>query len=92
MFPASSPYVLSVGGTMGPEAGGLEVACQSDGWGTITSGGGFSRAFPLPVWQKESVTNYLSSLSAEVRPSLGFAGRGRGYPDVALAANAYVVI
>ena len=25
MFPASSPYVTSVGGTMGPETGGPEV-------------------------------------------------------------------
>jgi len=29
-FPASSPYVTSVGATMGPEKGSREVGCQSN--------------------------------------------------------------
>lgn len=53
-FPASSPYVLTVGATRGPEVNSPEVACQSeagnndrssaDYFPEITSGGGFSNA------------------------------------------------
>ena len=54
LFPASSPYVLTVGATRGPEVNSPEVACQSgagnldpsstDYFPLITSGGGFSNA------------------------------------------------
>ena len=39
IFPASSPFVLAVGGTQGPERGRREAACQTDaGESAITSG------------------------------------------------------
>jgi kumamolisin len=51
-FPSSSPYVLAVGGTM-LEPSGEEVAwCDNPDTGEGASGGGVSRFFPRPAWQK----------------------------------------
>ncbi len=79
-FPASSPYVLSCGGTR------LELADQriarevvwNDGSGHA-SGGGISDTFDRPPWQA----------SVGLPPSLNPGGRvGRGVPDVAGDADA----
>ena len=73
-FPASSPFVLGVGGTTliasGPNISSETV--WNDGPGSAT-GGGVSRLFPVPQWQQ----------GAGVPPSAnpGHA-RGRGVPDV----------
>lgn len=81
-FPASSPWVLAVGGTQIIEAGGQigsEVVWND---GTMATGGGVSQAFPLPDWQ-----------SAVNVPALADGVRGRGIPDVAAHAapeNGYV--
>ena len=49
MFPASSPYVVAVGGTYGPENGLPEVACSTaNGDTVITTGGGFSNMQSAP--------------------------------------------
>lgn len=42
-FPATSPYITSVGATMGPQVAAEEVACQSNMGGVITSGGASPR-------------------------------------------------
>ena len=59
-FPATSPYVTAVGGTMGPNTGGDEVVCMSDAvpTGVITSGGGFSTYYEakLPVHRREELS------------------------------------
>ncbi|RYG68943.1 hypothetical protein EON64_03960 [archaeon] len=90
IFPASSPYVLAVGGSMGPEKGGVEVACQGDKGGIITSGGGFSNLYPTPDYQQAAVTSYLTSTLSSP-PQGGYNRGGRAYPDIsALAAN-YVI-
>jgi kumamolisin len=81
-FPASSPYVLAVGGTTIPTKGGTQPdivwkegdGLRSDGGGS--SGGGVSAIFPRPDWQK-NVT--ISSVNSG-------AIIGRCIPD--LAANA----
>jgi len=83
-WPASSPWVTSVGATMGIESGSPEIACSVDATGptarasrympSITSGGGFSASIPRPFWQPE------------------YPGKTtRGVPDVSLAGHAYVV-
>eukprot|EP01034_Spumella_vulgaris_P035342 gene35342-43575_t len=59
-FPATSPYVTSIGATQGPESGSAEVACQSDSGGAITSGGGFSTLFKAPAWQMTAVSGFTS--------------------------------
>mmetsp|Transcript_11069 Transcript_11069/g.16653 ORF Transcript_11069/g.16653 Transcript_11069/m.16653 type:complete len:709 (-) Transcript_11069:403-2529(-) len=91
-FPATSPYVTSVGATMGPEQGRPEVGCQSDAGGVITSGGGFSTYYPQPTWQKAAVDTYFSKLAASQIPSAGFNRKGRGIPDVSLIGVNYEFI
>lgn len=87
-FPATSPYVTAVGGTMGLNTGSSEIACQSQLGGVITTGGGFSMYFPTPSWQSKSVTNYLSA----VAPTPGYNPQGRAYPDISLMAVEFPVV
>jgi tripeptidyl-peptidase-1 len=78
-FPASCPYITSVGGT---ESFGPEVA-WSDG------GGGFSKYFSRPWYQREEVDSYLRQVdNATIKylaPYTDFGGRG--VPDV--SAHSY---
>jgi subtilase family serine protease len=74
-FPASSPWVLAIGGTKLVASGG-SIASETvwnDGPGSAT-GGGFSEVFSRPDWQSDFV------------PKRYGATFGRGIPD--LAANA----
>ncbi|KAG6127030.1 hypothetical protein E4U38_006522 [Claviceps purpurea] len=61
-----------------------------------SSGGGFSRLFPAPQYQTEAVASYLQNESQRDHlTSLSQAGyfdaRGRGYPDVSVTANGYLM-
>jgi len=73
-FPASSPYILAVGGSdlsttsIGPET------CCSD------SGGGFSNYFSRPSYQDNAVSTYFKT--ASLPNSALYNATGRGYPDV----------
>jgi len=105
-FPASSPYVIAVGGTEGPEVGDPEVACQGDKRCGITSGGGFSNVYAMPEWQKTHVDNYFNSLESyelpfvverknwkHIIPWTGTYNRyGRAYPDISVIGSNFVVI
>jgi kumamolisin len=76
-FPASSPYVLAVGGTKITTNGTAivsEVAWNSDNG--FATGGGVSEVFPLPEWQQ--------SVKVPLRAD---GGAGRGLPDVAANAD-----
>ena len=69
-FPASSPHVLACGGTK-LEGSGSSISSEvvwNDGSQGGATGGGYSTAFPVPPWQQGIA---------------GFAGKGRGVPDVA---------
>lgn len=68
MWPASSPYITTVGGTTNLKSV----------WGD--GGGGFSNFFPTPEYQKEIVQAYLKSGKAP--PTKHFNTSGRAYPDV----------
>lgn len=75
VFPASSPYVTAVGGTtsFSPEIG------------ASLSGGGFSRLFARPDYQKQDVNQYIMSARQANQlpdPSL-FEITNRAYPDIA---------
>jgi len=84
-FPASSPYVLAVGGTTIPKKGveqpdvvwfeGSGVRNQRDSSGS--TGGGVSAVFPRPDWQKAITIK-------SVNPS---AIAGRVIPDIAANAD-----
>src|SRR5262249_18997710 len=78
-FPASSPWVLGVGGTR-LEADPSTMTISSEVvWNDLAddegaTGGGVSRLFPLPGWQAH----------AGVPPNADGSGKvGRGVPDVA---------
>jgi kumamolisin len=77
VFPASSPWVLAVGGTaMGSSADGIasEVVWNEPGGGA--SGGGVSRLLQRPDWQA----------AIEVAGERPGAFAGRAIPDVSAAA------
>jgi kumamolisin len=78
-FPASSPYVLSCGGTMPTLDSGGAIATESV-WneGFQGTGGGISDVFPVP--------DYQSGLA--LPPSVNDEAVRRGVPDVACAAAA----
>ncbi|MEX8520966.1 MAG: S8 family serine peptidase [Leptothrix sp. (in: b-proteobacteria)] len=75
-FPASSPWVIAVGGTRLASADGKKIseAGWSDGIRSAT-GGGVSALVPLPEWQRDINV-----------PKLRNGVRGRWLPDI--AANA----
>eukprot|EP00117_Sycon_ciliatum_P049273 scpid46799/ scgid34957/ Tripeptidyl-peptidase 1; Tripeptidyl aminopeptidase; Tripeptidyl-peptidase I len=79
-FPASSPYVTSVGATSIGEPGNMnQSAPEVSIW---FSGGGFSRSFPRPSYQDAVVEKFLRT--AERLPSADYFNRSnRAFPDVA---------
>lgn len=76
-FPATCPWVTSVGATAA--------------WGgpATYSAGGFSDVFARPAWQAGAVGAYVDALNGSHAPYYNAAGRA--FPDVALIGNAYVV-
>jgi tripeptidyl-peptidase I len=93
-WPATSPYVTTVGATEGPEVNKKEVACSANnsayGGTFITSGGGFSETFSSPKYQTESVAQFLGN-SKNNTFGPGYNVKGRGYPDVALIGHLYPI-
>ncbi|ETS74541.1 hypothetical protein PFICI_13025 [Pestalotiopsis fici W106-1] len=80
-FPASCPYITTVGGTAGvlPE---LAVSFSS---------GGFSDYFPRPAYQDAAVSAYLQQLGPNVFAGL-YNTSGRGFPDVAAQGNGFRIV
>ncbi|KAH8982266.1 subtilisin-like protein [Lactarius akahatsu] len=78
-FPASCPYVTSVGGT----TGNPEVAVSF-------SGGGFSNHFPRPRYQQVAVPTYLERLGSQYDGMYNPAGRG--IPDLAAQAQRIYIV
>ncbi|KAF2671819.1 subtilisin-like protein [Microthyrium microscopicum] len=76
IFPATCPYVTSVGGTVSWDP---EIAWSG-------SSGGFSNYFKQAWYQKDAVTSYLDNqVSDETKEYYGNYANfsGRGFPDVA---------
>ena len=95
-WPASSPWVTSVGATqllaVGPELQTQEVACMKSTNGGVSSSGGFSGTWlniTTPEWQQKVVQEYLQSNNASTFSGFPsddiptFNRAGRGYPDIA---------
>jgi len=79
-FPASCPYVTSVGGTRYIEP---EVA-------TFFSSGGFSNIWPRPWYQELAVTGYFKKIGNQNKGYYNTSGRG--FPDVAAQSQNFRVI
>ncbi|OAA58668.1 tripeptidyl-peptidase 1 precursor [Cordyceps fumosorosea ARSEF 2679] len=71
-FPASCPWVTTVGGTTG---------YGSNEQGFRDGGGGFSNHFGTPDYQADAVKAYVAQLDSSITAS--FNASGRAYPDVA---------
>ncbi|XP_053934882.1 tripeptidyl-peptidase 1 [Cuculus canorus] len=85
-FPASSPYVTTVGGTSfrNPFLVTEEVT-------DYISGGGFSNVFSMPDYQAAAVQQFLRSAPA-LPPESYFNRGGRAYPDLAALSDNYWVV
>ncbi|XP_068436410.1 tripeptidyl-peptidase 1 [Clinocottus analis] len=86
-FPASSPYVTTVGGTSfkNPFKVTYEVT-------DYISGGGFSNVFKMPDYQASAVDGYLKTVAATLPPQSYFNTSGRAYPDMAALSDNYWVV
>ncbi|KAI1796887.1 subtilisin-like protein [Ganoderma leucocontextum] len=87
-FPASCPYVTAVGATQLAKNNTI-----ADGEGATTdfpSGGGFSRIFGQPTYQKRAVSRYLNNYVPKSYGADVFNRTGRAYPDV--SANGYPTV
>lgn len=79
-FPASCPWITSVGGTQG--------TATEQAW---TSGGaGFSEIFGQPSYQTAAVQNWISSNTDGV--AAYYNASGRAYPDVAAQATSVRIV
>ncbi|KIX94599.1 uncharacterized protein Z520_09645 [Fonsecaea multimorphosa CBS 102226] len=84
VFPASCPYVTTVGGTMNyPEV------VAHDSYNSFASGSGFSNYFTRPKYQNTSVERYLDTIGDKFK---GLYNRsGRAYPDIAAQGYKYLI-
>lgn len=79
IYPASCPFVTSVGGTyqINPERA------------ISFSSGGFSDRFARPSYQDDAVSSYLSTLGDKWKGL--YNPQGRGFPDLSAQAHSYIV-
>jgi tripeptidyl-peptidase-1 len=100
MFPASCPWVTSVGGTQmsqplnfqSPKATTNETTFRKDDDG-LSSGGGFSNVFLSPPYQGPNVASYKALEKDHLDKIRNrFNSTGRGYPDVAARADDYLFV
>ncbi|KAI9455777.1 subtilisin-like protein [Lactarius psammicola] len=83
-FPATCPYVTSVGGTTGGMTeDSSEVAAH-------ISGGGFSTYFPREPYQTRSVRTFLQNLGDTYEDLYNLDGRG--FPDISAQAIGFFII
>jgi hypothetical protein len=88
-YPASDPWVLSVGGTtVGQYSTGSSLSWVEFLWNDTffggeagATGGGISDLFPVPSYQ--STAGVPNSINKTINPAAPFNTTGRGYPDVA---------
>ena len=85
-FPASSPYITSVGGTK--LDGFFEENSES---ATGFSGGGFSNVFKQPSYQSDNVGKYMKT-SKKLPPSKYYNNTGRAYPDISAIGQFFWVV
>jgi subtilase family serine protease len=90
-YPGVSSFVTSVGATNFNVSTDAEQADNILNGGIITGGGGFSTAIDQPPYQAQAVAQYLSGAS-NLPPANTFNGAMRGFPDISLMGERYVVM
>lgn len=86
-FPASSPYVTTVGGTSFKNPFKLTYEVTD-----YISGGGFSNVFKMPDYQVSAVNGYMKTVAASLPPQSYYNTSGRAYPDMAALSDNYWVV
>ncbi|KAI5289852.1 hypothetical protein KEM54_003071 [Ascosphaera aggregata] len=102
-FPASCPFVTTVGATALPK-GAAPIAGSEVASFNFASGGGFSNIFARPHWQDKLVESYFkehdpkyewhhsNDSSSETTLSGVYNRTGRAYPDVAAIGQAIPIV
>lgn len=100
LFPATCPWVTSVGGTQMLQPNDQRQGSitnettfrQIVGKVQLSSGGGFSNVFQQPPYQAANVARY-KELEKDHLDGIRdrFNSAGRGFPDVAARADAYMI-
>ncbi|KAL4400058.1 tripeptidyl-peptidase [Malassezia pachydermatis] len=85
-FPATCPWVTSVGATYKFDS---EVVTVTN-YTFITSGSGFSYHSPRPFYQEHAVHKYLAEYQHD-KDDRWFNPLGRAYPDVSAQGSRYVI-
>jgi tripeptidyl-peptidase-1 len=86
-FPASSPFVTTVGGT--EMSGALETGHEIVNY---IGGSGFSNHFTRPAYQDATVSAYLAANATGILPPFSFFNQtSRAYPDIALQSSGFLV-
>ena len=81
-FPASCPWVTTVGGTTGNS--------PENAWSS--GGGGFSEVFGRPSYQDAAVSKWLTSDTTHSAVKNYFNSSGRAYPDISAQATNFVIV
>ncbi|KAL1652679.1 hypothetical protein SLS61_004659 [Didymella pomorum] len=81
-FPASCPWVTTVGGTTGNS--------PENAWSS--GGGGFSEVFGRPSYQDAVVSKWLTSDTTHSTVKNYFNSSGRAYPDISAQATNFVIV
>jgi tripeptidyl-peptidase-1 len=100
-FPASCPWVTSVGGTQMlhsstpgiPTTDRIEKVYRKLSFDTLnTSGGGFSNVFSAPPYQAPHIASY-NDIEKDHWDTIRsrFNNTGRGFPDVSARADSYLI-
>ncbi|KAI8622931.1 peptidase S8/S53 domain-containing protein [Xylariaceae sp. FL1651] len=89
LFPASCPWITSVGGSALPPNGSVsdrQVVAYN-----FPPGGGFSDLFPLPDYQAATIASYYATHDPGYNSSrYNNSQAARGFPDVAVASQDFV--
>ena len=93
-WPASSPYVVTVGGTMNgiQRTGTPEIVCsRANSGSTITTGGGFSNSITASSFQSAAISSYLKLFTPIQSTVLAYNSNNRAYPDLSMPGNMYQI-
>ncbi|KAI1349142.1 peptidase S8/S53 domain-containing protein [Xylaria sp. FL0043] len=89
LFPASCPWITSVGGSALPANGSVgdrEVVAYQ-----FSPGGGFSNLFTLPDYQAEAIASYYAEHDPGYNSSrYNNSQEVRGFPDVSVASQDFI--
>lgn len=90
-WPASCPYVTTIGGTEFDSSGREVVAdfAQYTGGKATAPGGGYSEHFAAPDYNRNVTVAYANSLSSSQKSKV--YANNRGYPDLSLVSTNFQV-